>query len=137
MVISGATGSNNQNAMANLNPADIESIEILKDASATAIYGAQAANGVILVTMKKGKKGAPKVNFNGYAGFQTVANRVDVMNLPQYATWFNDYLKANPILDMREYYAYPERLNNGTDWQNEIFKTADIQSYNLSVRGGS
>jgi len=136
VVISGSTGNNTQNATANINPSDIESIEILKDASATAIYGAQAANGVILITMKKGKKGQPKVSFNGYYGFQHIANRVDIMDLPEYASWFNDYLRANPILGMREFYAYPERLNKGTDWQDEIFSTAAIQSYNLSVRGG-
>ena len=137
VVISGATGNTNRNATAEINPADIESIEILKDASATAIYGAQAANGVILITMKKGKKGQPKVNFSGYYGYQNVANSVDVMDLRQYASWFNDYLKANPILDMRDFYAYPERLGKGTDWQDEIFNTAAIQSYNLSVRGAS
>ncbi len=137
VVISGATGSNNRNATADINPADIESIEILKDASATAIYGSQAANGVILITMKKGKKGEPKVNFSGYYGYQNVANSVDVMDLRQYAAWFNDYLKANPILDMRDFYAYPERLGKGTDWQDEIFNTAAIQSYNLSVRGAN
>lgn len=63
VIISGETGSNTSNAMAGINPADIESIEILKDASATAIYGAQAANGVILITMKAGVTGKPRINF--------------------------------------------------------------------------
>src|SRR5574344_279350 len=134
VIISGQTGDNTKNATANINPADIDHIEILKDASATAIYGAQAANGVILITMKKGKPGAPQVNFNAYYGWQNVNRRVDLMDLPTYAEWFNDYTMVHNTAYLRQYYAYVNRLGSGTDWQDAIFRTAAIQSYNLSVR---
>lgn len=137
VIISGQTGDNTKNATANLNPADIESIEILKDASATAIYGAQAANGVILITMKKGKTGAPQVNFSSSFGLQHVNRRVDLMDLPTYAEWFNAYTAVHNTAYLRPYYAYPDRLGKGTDWQDAIFRTAKMQNYNLSVRAAN
>ena len=79
VIISGETGSNTSNAMAGINPADIESIEILKDASATAIYGAQA-NGVILITMKAGVTGKPRINFQASVGNQEIPKTIDMMN---------------------------------------------------------
>ena len=83
IVVSEAGQDSYSNPLDGLNPNDIESIEILKDASATAIYGAQAANGVIIVNMKKGKEGAPKITFKGTAGFSQLAKKLDVMNLRQ------------------------------------------------------
>ena len=122
------------NPLDGLNPNDIESIEILKDASATAIYGAQAANGVIIVNMKKGKEGAPKISFKATAGFSNLAKKLDVMNLRQMAAYITDL----GISESSEgYLANPELLGEGTDWQDALFRTGVKQEYNLSVRGGS
>ena len=122
------------NPLADLNPNDVESIEILKDASATAIYGAQAANGVIIVNMKKGKEAtAPKINFKTQVGWDELQNKVEVMNLPQLATW----VKAVNGDKTSDFFANPETLAQGTDWQDAIFRQALRQEYNLSVRGGT
>lgn len=122
------------NPLDGLNPNDIESIEILKDASATAIYGAQAANGVIIVNMKKGKEGAPKISFKATAGFSNLPKKLDVMNLRQMAAYITDL----GISESSEgYLANPELLGEGTDWQDAMFRTGVKQEYNLSVRGGA
>lgn len=122
------------NPLDGLNPNDIESIEILKDASATAIYGAQAANGVIIVNMKKGKEGAPRISLKATAGFSNLPKKLDVMNLRQMAAYITDL----GISESSEgYLANPELLGEGTDWQDALFRTGVRQEYNLSVRGGA
>ena len=122
------------NPLDGLNPNDIESIEILKDASATAIYGAQAANGVIIVNMKKGKEGAPRISLKATAGFSNLPKKLDVMNLRQMAAYITDL----GISESSEgYLANPELLGDGTDWQDALFRTGVRQEYNLSVRGGA
>ncbi len=108
-----------------LNPSDIESIEVLKDASATAIYGSRGANGVIIITTKKGK-GKVQVNFETFTGWQTVAKTVDVLNAEQYASIQNQIDPSNPIEPQFD-----------TDWQDEVFRDAPLQSYQLSVSGGN
>ncbi|MDR3118714.1 MAG: TonB-dependent receptor [Mediterranea sp.] len=138
MIISGSTRSNQTNAIADINPADIESMEVLKDASATAIYGSQAANGVIIITMKKGKEGQPKISFNNYYGYQELPNKIDMMKLPAYAQHYNDFQHAYGYdSNRKDAFSHPETLSNGTDWQDAIFGGAGMQSYNLSVRGGN
>lgn len=123
------------NPLEGLNPNDIESIEILKDASATAIYGAQAANGVVIVNMKKGKEGAPRITFKATAGVEQLPKKVDVMNLREMAAYA---LELNNLRGRNlTYFANPEILGEGTDWQDALFRTAMKQEYNLSVRGGS
>ncbi|MFP3471527.1 TonB-dependent receptor plug domain-containing protein, partial [Micrococcus sp. SIMBA_144] len=77
-----------------INPADIESIEVLKDASATAIYGARGANGVVLITTRNGKSGKMKVSYDGYAGIQNVANKVDLLDADEYKTIINDIINS-------------------------------------------
>lgn len=108
---------------------DIASISILKDASTTAVYGAQGSNGVVVVTTKKGKKGKGELSFNTYSGFQSMNKRYDVLNTI-------DYLKYAAELG-----AFPNRplttFQTNTDWQDEIFKTGMIQDYNLSYSGGT
>lgn len=122
------------NPLDGLNPNDIESIEILKDASATAIYGAQAANGVIIVNMKKGKEGAPRISLKATAGFSNLPKKLDVMNLRQMAAYVTDL----GISESSEgYLANPDVLGEGTDWQDAMFRTGVKQEYNLSVRGGA
>lgn len=122
------------NPLDGLNPNDIESIEILKDASATAIYGAQAANGVIIVNMKKGNEGAPRISLKATAGFSNLPKKLDVMNLRQMGAYVTDL----GISESSEgYLANPDVLGEGTDWQDAMFRTGVKQEYNLSVRGGA
>ncbi|MGI8599817.1 MAG: TonB-dependent receptor plug domain-containing protein [Chitinophagaceae bacterium] len=125
-----------RNPLNTLNPGDIESIEILKDASATAIYGSRGANGVILITTKKGKKGAFSNNYDLSAGVQSVANRLDLLNAELYMNFLNDPNKDQflpPMFTEAEINA----AGKGTDWQGEIFRSAPVQSHQLSLSGGS
>ena len=118
-----------------LNQGDIESIEILKDAASAAIYGTQAAAGVILITTKKGQSGAMQVNYSGYMGTQSPEHKLDLLNATEYATIRNEALVAagKPIL-----FPNPSSLGAGTDWQGVIFNdNAKIQNHELSISGGS
>jgi TonB-linked SusC/RagA family outer membrane protein len=118
-----------------LNPNDIESIEVLKDAASAAIYGARAASGVILVTTKKGKAGKPMISYNGYYGTQAPAHKLDLLNATEYATLQNESLLAagSPIK-----FANPAALGVGTDWQALIFNnSAKIQDHEISISGGN
>lgn len=125
-----------RNPLNAINPGDIESIEILKDASATAIYGSRGANGVILITTKNGKPGKMKINYNGYAGLQSVAKKLDLLNATEYALLLNGIREdegASPVFTQ-------EQINSagkGTDWQEEIFQVAPVQNHELSFSGGS
>lgn len=119
--------------LATINPNDIESIEILKDASATAIYGSRGANGVVLITTKKGKEGKGTISFNAYYGVQEVSKKLDLLNAEQYAELVNDAAMnagQNPV------YVNPSSLGEGTDWQEELFRLAPIADYQLSFSGG-
>ncbi|MCM5530542.1 TonB-dependent receptor [Parasegetibacter sp. NRK P23] len=129
--LGGADGQTGNSVMATLNPNDIESVDILKDASAQAIYGSQAANGVILITTKKGKKGEGKINYDVYVGQARIANRLDLMNLREFAQYHNE-VAVNPI----EEFTNPELLGEGTDWQEAMFRTGQIQNHQLSFSGG-
>lgn len=128
------------NALSSLNPNDIESIEILKDASATSIYGAKGANGVVLITTKRGKAGTDRITFESYFGMQKIANQIEVMNASDYAVLF-DEAGQNSANDNGENYTPeypdPESLGKGTDWQEEIYQTAPMQNYQLSASGGN
>lgn len=128
--ISNSGGITDVSPLSQINPNDIESIEVLKDASSTAIYGARAANGVVLITTKRGKDGATRVSYDGYGGVQQVNKTLDVLNAPQFAQLENDVYK-------RSIYAAPASVGEGTNWQNLIFRKAPIQSHQLSVTGGN
>ena len=120
-----------------INPADIESIEILKDASTAAIYGSRGANGVILVTTKKGKVGKPLVSLDAYYGSQKAWKTLDLLNKDQYLAFGTELLEnANQPLPGR-FSDLGEFANVETDWQQEMFQTAPVQDYNMSVSGGS
>jgi len=125
------------NPLANLNPNDIESIEVLKDASATAIYGSRAANGVIMITTKRGKKGDAKISYNGFYAVQDVYKTFDLMDLPAYAEYNNEVAEEVSTIAANERFADPSILGPGTDWQEAIFQPAPMQSHTLSVSGGS
>ncbi|WP_460513958.1 SusC/RagA family TonB-linked outer membrane protein [Cyclobacterium sediminis] len=121
--------------LSSINPADIESIEVLKDASATAIYGARGANGVVLITTRNGKSGKMKVSYDGYAGIQNVANKVDLLDADEYKTIINDIINSGggSTTDLVENYT-----GQGTDWLEEVYNpNAGIQSHNLSLSGGN
>lgn len=133
--ISGQT-SNNTSALANINPSDIVSMEVLKDASATAIYGTRAANGVILITTRQGQAGATRISYEGYYGIQQLPNVLDVLNLREYATYQN--LRAEVIgFGAREEFKDPSVLGKGTNWQREIFRSAPMQNHQVGITGGT
>ena len=122
--------------LSTINPADIVSMEILKDASATAIYGAQGANGVILITTKHGKAGEAKFSYDGMYAVSRQTSRIQMMNLRQFAEFYNDMValgevEANPL------YADPSILGKGTNWQDEVFRTAMQHQHQISAQGGT
>lgn len=121
-------------SISNLNPNDIESIQILKDASTAAIYGSLGSNGVIMVTTKKGVAGKPVVSFEAYGGTQWSKKRFDLMNTEQYIQYATGGAFATPLVMTDP--QYQSRLEGETDWQEEIFRNAPMQNYNLSVSGG-
>lgn len=125
-VIDGVTTGN----LSGLSPNDIESISVLKDASTTALYGAKAFNGVIIVTTKKGKKGAGVLTFNTYLGSQSVSKRYDVMDTTQYLKYAKD-LGSDLTARAAEF------GNINTDWQDQIFQSGLMQDYNLSFSNGT
>ena len=103
------------NPMASINPNDIASIEVLKDASATAIYGSRAANGVIIITTKRGKKGESKISYNGFYAVQDVYKTVDMMNLREYADYNNEVAQEVSTINANPNFADPSLLGEGTD----------------------
>ena len=123
--------------LSTINPADIVSMEILKDASATAIYGAQGANGVVLITTKHGKSGEAKFSYDGMVAMSRQAVRLNMMNLREYAQYYNEMVEEGDIYETSPYYATPSLLGKGTNWQDEIFRTAWQHQHQLSAQGGS
>ncbi|MBD0285617.1 MAG: TonB-dependent receptor [Flavisolibacter sp.] len=114
------------NPLNSINPADIASIDVLKDASATAIYGSRGANGVIIITTKKGRTGSVSTSYDTYVGVSKVAKTLKVLNADQYRQFMRDNNIAN----------FVDRGAN-TDWQKQIFRTAVAHNHNLSVSGGT
>lgn len=134
---SGGQQAATSNPLATLNPNDIESIEILKDASATAIYGSRAANGVIIITTKRGKRGEATVSYNGYYAVQEVYKTFDMMDLPAYARYNNEVAAEVAGINANPRFADPSILGPGTDWQEAIFQLAPMQSHSISISGGT
>ncbi|MFA6086560.1 SusC/RagA family TonB-linked outer membrane protein [Mucilaginibacter sp.] len=122
---------NNRSAMNSLNPSDIESMEILKDASATAIYGSRGANGVVLITTKKGKNGKMKVDYNVSAGTQKASRVLRYMNGDEYTQAINGIIDLGSLSTARV-----TGDNANTDWQSHLLRTAPLQSHDLSFSGG-
>lgn len=152
------------NVLSTLNPSDIESIQVLKDASAAAIYGSRGSNGVVIITTKKGSVGKPTISYNGYYGLQETTTRYDMLNAYEWAEMNfegrnNTYKDRFP--DGRDSDTNAEREANlpgvpaayippeiqpyldgvqgltDTDWQDEIFRTAEVQSHTVSIAGGT
>jgi TonB-linked SusC/RagA family outer membrane protein len=130
--LGGSNGQTGNSVLATLNPNDVESVDILKDASAQAIYGSRAANGVILITTKKGKSGEGKINYEAYYGQSQIAKKLDLMNLQQFAIYQNQ-VATIPAQE----FADPSKLGRGTDWQDAMFRTGQVQNHQLSFSGGS
>ena len=147
-------GNGVTNALNDINPADIESIDVLKDASASAIYGSRASNGVVLITTKRGKSGKTNIDLDYYTGFQQTTNKIDALTGPQYVQLLQEAI-TNRYAAQIGTAAYPtladfitRGLNRGnlandpsiyptTNWQDQVFQTAPISSYNLSINGGN
>lgn len=121
-----------------LNPSDIAAIEVLKDASATAIYGSRGANGVVLITTKKGTAGRNAISFDMYTGVQKAGKKLDMMNAKQFATYLNQVTAANaPSMALPFTQSQIDALGEGTDWQSELFRNAPISNYSLGLSGGN
>ncbi|WP_300798942.1 TonB-dependent receptor [uncultured Alistipes sp.] len=129
-----------------INPADIESIDVLKDASATAIYGARGANGVIVINTKRGKEGKPTVNFSASFSLNRIANKVDLMDSYEFVRLQEELIAASTMEN--SYYSYSEELGRNLtlddyrnieaiDWQDKLYRTAYQQNYNVSLSGGN
>lgn len=136
VVIDGSTGSGAENALASINPSDITSMDILKDASATAIYGSRGANGVIIITTKRGVKGESTISYNAYVGWQQMPKKLDLLDLRQYALHKNERSELG-IVEWDNNFVRPDLLGVGTNWQDELFSTALMTNHNLSVTGGN
>lgn len=135
VAISGQTG-NNTSVLSSINPSDIVSMEILKDASATAIYGSRASNGVVLITTRQGEAGKTRLSYEGYVGVQQLPNRLDVLNLREYAEYQN--LRSEVLgWGAREEFKDPSLLGEGTNWQKEIFRSALMHNHQINVTGGN
>lgn len=135
VVIDGNTGSSSANALSSINPADVVSMDILKDASATAIYGSRAANGVIIITTNKGKEGTSHINYDGYVGMQMMPKKLELLNLQEYAYHKNERTQIMGY-PMDDSFVRPDLLGKGTDWQDELFRMAMTTNHNFSISGG-
>lgn len=126
------------NVLSTINPADIESIEVLKDASATAIYGSRGANGVVIITTKKGTKGQDNISYQGYFGFQNISKKLKLMNASEWASLRNDVqasIGQAPSFSPAQIEAL--KTSGNYDWQSAAFVTAaPVQNHNLSFSGG-
>lgn len=123
--------------LSTINPADIVSMEILKDASATAIYGAQGANGVVLITTKRGKAGEAKFTYDGSVSMNRQMKRLDLLNLRGFAEYYNDMVDQWEISKPDETYSDPSILGKGTNWQDAVFRTAWQHQHQISAQGGT
>ncbi len=123
--------------LSTISPSDIVSMEILKDASATAIYGAQGSNGVVLITTKRGKAGEAKFSYEGMTGWQRQSSRLDMMNLKEFAEFSNAVSAEGNTTDSRPEFRDPSLLGVGTNWQDAIFQIAPMNQHMISAQGGT
>lgn len=122
--------------LSSLNPSDIVSMEVLKDASATAIYGAQGSNGVVLITTKRGKAGEAKFTYDGMVAWQRQGKRIDMLNLREFAEYYND-MSSQGMVFKDDRFSDPSVLGKGTNWQDAIFRTALQHQHQVSAQGGT
>lgn len=133
----GGNNSGGTNPLAGINPSDIESVDVLKDASATAIYGAKGTDGVIIITTKRGAVAPPKITYELTTGIQQLTKKLPVMNLQEYATFVNERNAGIGWgFDTRPELANPQYLGKGTDWQDVLFRNAPSSSHTITLSGG-
>lgn len=124
------------NTFNSLSPFDIQEISVLKDASSVAIYGSQGANGVVIITTRRAKNGAPKISYNGYVGISNPWKQFDMLNAAQYTElvkdWYTNYGQPLPPR-----LSTPDALITRTDWQKEMFKTAMVNEHHANIGGGT
>lgn len=131
----GASNGTGVNALSTINPSDIESIEILKDASATAIYGSRGANGVVMITTRRGKKGSNDISYSTYIGKQSINQKLSLLNASQWASLVNDInVSDNKPKTFTD--SAIAAFGEGSDWQSAALKDANIQNHELSFSGG-
>ena len=135
----GTNGQTTVNPLAAIAPSDIVSIDVLKDASACAIYGAAGANGVVIVTTRRGHAGHTNITYDGYVAWQQTAKRLDMMDLREYAQYQQSLYAEGVINDSNfdKTYSDISLLGAGTDWQKEIFRTAFMHNHQVGVNGGN
>ncbi|TRX59516.1 TonB-dependent receptor [Fulvivirga sp. M361] len=133
IVLDGIAVGNDSDFLSSLDMNDVESVEVLKDASSSAIYGSRGANGVIMITTKQGKEGPTRFSYNGYVGFKSVPDN-DL--LPQLDDWY-DFVRANNGGELTERAQYIQELGTRTDWQDVMMDGGTITSHALSARGGT
>lgn len=135
----GSNGQTTVNPLASIAPSDIVSIDVLKDASACAIYGAAGANGVVMVTTRRGSAGKSNITYDGYVAWQQMAKGLDMMDLREYAAYQTQLYNEGVLNDSNydKMYSDPSLLGKGTDWQDEIFRTGFMQSHQVGVTGGN
>lgn len=133
----GSNGQTKVNPLATISPQDIVSMDVLKDASACAIYGAAGANGVVIITTKRGKAGKVHVSYDGYVGLQTFVKKIDMMDLHDYAIYEKDLYDAGVTTYLNNVYQDPTLLGHGTDWQDAVVRKAVMHSHQVSLTGGS
>lgn len=119
----------------NIHPNDIQSMDILKDASSASIYGLRAANGVVIVTTKKGKTGKTQISYDGYVGMKGILNRVEMADASQYIKYFNENL--DNIANVNQPWRLKENQANNTDWYNELLQKGHQMSHAINLSGGS
>ncbi|MGX1928975.1 SusC/RagA family TonB-linked outer membrane protein [Flagellimonas sp. 2504JD4-2] len=134
--VSGDNTGDSSGNLAGINPNDIASVDVLKDASATAIYGSRGSNGVVIITTKKGNRNKTKINYNSYTAIQQPTNPLPVLELPEYAALQNEMRRVFGLFPINEFIR-PDRLGKGTNWQSEIFDEALLQNHQLSFSGGN
>ncbi|WP_425393694.1 SusC/RagA family TonB-linked outer membrane protein [Adhaeribacter aquaticus] len=125
-----------QSTFNSLSPYDIQDITVLKDASSVAIYGAQGANGVVIVTTRTAKTGAPKVTYNGYVGVSKAWRQLDLLDAPQYVDFVKEFA-ANTNTALPAKLNTPDVLQTRTDWQKEMFRTAKVTEHHVGLNGGT
>ena len=138
----GNYNAQNNNFLSLINPNDIESISVIRDASGKALYGSRAGNGLIIITTKRGRKGKPTINVNVTSAVQTIPEfeRPDILNATELARFLREREEDNPALDPEDYnpaFDNPEQYGEGTDWYDLITRTGSRQNVDLSIRGGT
>ncbi len=129
-------GGQDVSAVSGLSPDEIASIDVLKDASASAIYGSRGSNGVVLITTKRGEAGRPKISFNGYYGTQDISKKVNMLNAKEYVSYFNEAARNDGYADDELPFVPGVDDTINTDWQKAVLQTAPVYDLSLGMMGG-